>query len=611
MGEKVYLLKADVGANAITFSIQSCGTCDPKAVDPGHEPYRAEVTFKFIKGALAGTDFNQVKGVIEQVFKTPDDAAPATDAATPQAGAKPQAPAAPLATPEAAPAPPAADPPQQAAEPAKYADIPPPPPPPAAPRKLGKGMTIDEVKAVLGEPESIIDLGGKVIYKYKDYKFTFVGGKVSDIDVVISRDSFHGMVNFQEMGVVMKHFRIHVPVLFGLLGLTAALTAADKPKPATPAPKAPTKAPVGRGATPAAGRGATPGAGRGATSAAGRGATPAAGRGATPGAAGRGATPAAGRGATPGRGGAPAAHGPTNANNRPGGGHVPPGGHEFHGANGNHATFGRDGHPRDVHARGMDIHHGPGGQRTIIRERPGGVRVVSNRYGHGYIGHPYEYRGARFVNRTYYVNGVVYSRFYRPYSWGGVALDVYAPGLYYRPAFYGWAYNPWVTPIAYGGWGWAGNPWYGYYGAWFTPYPVYAGPAYWLTDYLVSQTLAAAYQERASELAAAQANFGAPMPPDVKNLVAEEVRRQLALENAEASGGAAQTPPDPGSSGIARMLTDNQPHIFVAANGLDVTSSNGECFVTEGDAATPRRGGSRTTGEPDGHGEQGPGLCKG
>ena len=381
----------------------------------------------------------------------------------------------------------------------------------------------------------------------------------------------------------MKHFRIHVPVLFGLLGLTAALTAADKPKPATPAPKAPTKAPVGRGATPAAGRGATPGAGRGATPAAGRGATPAAGRGATPGAAGRGATPAAGRGATPGRGGAPAAHGPTNANNRPGGGHVPPGGHEFHGANGNHATFGRDGHPRDVHARGMDIHHGPGGQRTIIRERPGGVRVVSNRYGHGYIGHPYEYRGARFVNRTYYVNGVVYSRFYRPYSWGGVALDVYAPGLYYRPAFYGWAYNPWVTPIAYGGWGWAGNPWYGYYGAWFTPYPVYAGPAYWLTDYLVSQTLAAAYQERASELAAAQANFGAPMPPDVKNLVAEEVRRQLALENAEASGGAAQTPPDPGSSGIARMLTDNQPHIFVAANGLDVTSSNGECFVTEGD----------------------------
>ena len=184
VGEKVYLLKADVGANAITFSVQSCGSCDPKAVDPGHEPYRAEVTFKFVKGSLAGTDFNQVKGVIEQVFKTPDDAAPATDAAAPQAGTKPQAPAAPQATPEAAPAAPVADPQQQPAEPAKYADIPPPPPPPAAPRKLGKGMTTDEVKAVLGEPESIIDLGGKVIYKYKDYKFTFVGGKVSDIDVL-------------------------------------------------------------------------------------------------------------------------------------------------------------------------------------------------------------------------------------------------------------------------------------------------------------------------------------------------------------------------------------------------------------------------------------------
>jgi hypothetical protein len=31
------------------------------------------------------------------------------------------------------------------------------------------------------------------------------------------------------------------------------------------------------------------------------------------------------------------------------------------------------------------------------------------------------------------------------------------------------------------------------------------------------------------------------------------------------------------------MLSDNQAHIFVVGNGLDVTSANGECFITEGD----------------------------
>jgi hypothetical protein len=262
---------------------------------------------------------------------------------------------------------------------------------------------------------------------------------------------------------------------------------------------------------------------------------------------------------------------------------VPPGGREIHTSNGGHATFDRSGKPRDVQARGMDIHHGPGGSRVVVRERPGGVTVVSNRYGHGYVGHSYTYRNVAFVHRTYYANGAVYSRFYRPYSWRGFALNVYAPGFYYAPAYYGWAYHSWAAPVVYGGWGWAGRPWYGYYGGWFAPYPRYAGPAFWLTDYLVSQTLMAAYQERAAELAAARMNYAEPMSPAVKDLVAAEVQRQLALENSEATPGAAQTPPDPGSSGIARMLSDGQPHVFVVSDGLNVTAANGECTVTEGD----------------------------
>ena len=280
------------------------------------------------------------------------------------------------------------------------------------------------------------------------------------------------------------------------------------------------------------------------------------------------------------------------------GARTPPGGHSFNGAHGS-ATFDRSGHARDVHANGMDIHHGPGGARTIVRERPGGVRVVSYGHGHGYVQRPYAFHGVNYVSRTYYVNGVMYSHFYRPYMWGGFALNVYAPGLFFAPAFYGWAYNPWAVPVVYGGWGWAGTPWYGYYGGWFAPYPTYLGPSYWLTDYLVSQSLMAAYAEQQAAAAAAynaQASYAAPLSPDVKDMIAAEVQRQIALENSEAAAGV-QSTPDPGSSGVARMLSDGQPHVFVVSSGLDVTSNaGGECFITEGDVLQLR--GAVPAGQP-------------
>jgi hypothetical protein len=258
-----------------------------------------------------------------------------------------------------------------------------------------------------------------------------------------------------------------------------------------------------------------------------------------------------------------------------------------HSAHGD-VTRGPHGDVRDVHAHGMDIHHGPGGSRTIERERADHSRVVSDRYGHGYIQRGYSYHGAEFVHRTYYVGGVAYGRVYRPYMWGGISMNVYAPGFYYGPAFYGWAYNPWAAPIAFG-WGFAGNPWYGYYGGYFTPYPVYASPSLWLTDYLVSQTLQAAYAAQAANAqAAAQANF-TPMGPDVKQQIADEVHRQIALENSEAGAGA-QTAPDPGSSGIARMLSDNTAHVFVVSAALNVQSNAGDCAVTEGDVLQLRPG---------------------
>jgi hypothetical protein len=258
---------------------------------------------------------------------------------------------------------------------------------------------------------------------------------------------------------------------------------------------------------------------------------------------------------------------------------------EFH-ADGGHATFGRDGHVREVHVRGIEIHHGPEGMRQIRVERPDHSVLVARHGGYGYIQRSYSYHGHEFAHRTYFEHGMAYTRVYQPYYYRGISFHVYAPGYYYSPVFYGWAYNPWAAPVIWS-WGWVGSPWHRYYGAWFTPYPVYSSPSLWLTDYLLAETLQSAYEARIEASTArrdlAVANLAStPITSDVKQAVAEEVRRQIALENAEART-VSQNPPDPGSSGLARMLSDHTTHVFVVSNGLNVISAAGECSITEGD----------------------------
>ena len=62
---------------------------------------------------------------------------------------------------------------QQQAAPAEQA-------PPAQPASIDVGMTTDQVVAILGQPEKILNIGVKQIYVYKDLKVTFVKGKVTD-----------------------------------------------------------------------------------------------------------------------------------------------------------------------------------------------------------------------------------------------------------------------------------------------------------------------------------------------------------------------------------------------------------------------------------------------
>lgn len=225
--------------------------------------------------------------------------------------------------------------------------------------------------------------------------------------------------------------------------------------------------------------------------------------------------------------------------------------------------------------------HGP-----VVVDRPDHSRIVAERGGHGgYVQHPYSYGGHEFVHRTYVDHGHTYDRVYTHVAYNHSYLDVYAPSRFYRPGFYRWAGRPWGAPVRYS-WGWAGNPWYHHYGYYFTPYPVYATPSLWLTDYLVATSLAAAY---AAQSASAPPSGGsaqpgaAPMTPEVKQMIADEVKREVEQEQAQAN---TQGPTQTGgaSTGIAGLLGDGHSHVLVAGSDLSVVDLSGRpCSITQGD----------------------------
>ena len=267
----------------------------------------------------------------------------------------------------------------------------------------------------------------------------------------------------------------------------------------------------------------------------------------------------------------------------------------YRAANGNEAHFAPNGSVRSVSTRGMTIVHAPGAGRTVVMDRPDHTRIYTDAAGHGYVQRPFNYHGHEYAQRTYYVNNTRYVTYYRSYTYNNVYLVGYAPAHYYSPMFYGWAYHPWARPVVYVNWGWGGSPWYGYYGWYFTPYRTYPSAAFWLTDFVIAASLQAAYQQQVDAQQAAYQQQGPPPPaygqggqvaltPEVKQAIADEVQRQLALENSEGQQVGRNQEPDPASSGLPRMLGDGEAHVFIVANPLDVTDAMGQsCVVTQGD----------------------------
>jgi hypothetical protein len=148
IGEKIYILKIDLQLknDKIGFFLIECDACN-NVQQPS--AYKAILVFQFPKGYLDKADGSQVLDVISQVL-------------APDAGSADQQQA-----------------PQQEQSPQAAPSVDTVPPPTTATIQLGQ--TIDQVKAALGQPEKIVDLGKKQIYVYKDLKITFIDGKVSDV----------------------------------------------------------------------------------------------------------------------------------------------------------------------------------------------------------------------------------------------------------------------------------------------------------------------------------------------------------------------------------------------------------------------------------------------
>ena len=380
----------------------------------------------------------------------------------------------------------------------------------------------------------------------------------------------------------------------------------DKPKTNTltppPAKAAQTSGTRGGGAR--GGTGTTTGAGArggtGSTTGAGaRGAT-----GTTTGAGARGGTGtttsagARGGGGTTTNGGGPIG-GATHYVNRPGDqARTLPGGRtEFHNANGQTVTTNAGGEVHRIEApRGlaggnkMVIDRGPGGARLVETGRPG-ARVVSYGPHRGFVERNVAGRPG-YISRTYVVGGRSYAHVYREYRYHGVAYYRYVPAVYYGLGFYGWAVTPWGAPMRYA---WSGlatpAPWFGLYAGYFTPYPTYASPDLWLTDYLIAENLRLAYESQQAgnggQAPPPPSNMqptSAALSPEMKALIADEVRQQLAAEKAAAAVQPTSSGPQQLAPGSEELPPAMKQRFFVVSSNLDITTAAGQaCSLTPGD----------------------------
>ena len=135
-GEKIWLADYQVKEDGVYFLFYS---------DPfDNVRYFGQLKFPVSKGAFPPAD-NMMKTIAEVVTDdSAQEAAPADSAAPPAQASGGQAPA-------------------------------------PATKTIALGQTKDEVVAILGPPQKMVNLGTKEIYFYPDMKVVFISGKVADV----------------------------------------------------------------------------------------------------------------------------------------------------------------------------------------------------------------------------------------------------------------------------------------------------------------------------------------------------------------------------------------------------------------------------------------------
>jgi hypothetical protein len=142
-GEKVNITKIEVKDGSVVFDL-----CSAKAYSDVY--YHGSLTFPVDKGTVPAAD--AILATSGEVFSVDPPGAAAA-----QTGASD------LAAPQATSTQ--------------------PPAPPQMTREIELGQTIDQVVALLGPPVTTARAGEKEIYLFKDWKITFINGRVADIDV--------------------------------------------------------------------------------------------------------------------------------------------------------------------------------------------------------------------------------------------------------------------------------------------------------------------------------------------------------------------------------------------------------------------------------------------
>lgn len=129
-GEEMYLFDVDVNDKEVKYQLLTAKTYQVNVKGSTKEMrYKALLVFQFGKDVLPGLSADDVARVTSKVVATKEDVAAAA----------------------------------------------------AEPKTVGLGQSRAEVEAVLGKPETILDLGQKVTYVYKNLRVVFVDGKVADV----------------------------------------------------------------------------------------------------------------------------------------------------------------------------------------------------------------------------------------------------------------------------------------------------------------------------------------------------------------------------------------------------------------------------------------------